>query len=244
MNKPVKSPRSEKLLVHFLHFQLKKHFYRIYLDDCRGDLPAGPKLYSMNHSSWWDGLLIFYLNKQVLKEDAYALMSKKGLEEFRFFGRIGAFGVDPASPKDLLRSLTVASTLLEEKKSVWIFPQGKEEHIEKRPFTYMNGPAYLHDKADDITIIPVASYYTFRHDQRPELFIRIGSPLKNEDLQSMNRKQKTEYMRVMHEKLVDSVKKDLIEDRTEPYQLMKKGSRTSSEWLQWMKSPLNKRRQT
>ncbi|KIL47968.1 lysophospholipid acyltransferase family protein [Jeotgalibacillus campisalis] len=244
MNKPVKSPRSEKLLVNFLHFQLKKHFYRIYLDDCRGQLSPGPKLYTMNHSSWWDGLLIFYLNKEVLKENAYAMMSKKGLEDFKFFGRIGAFGVDPASPKDLLRSLALAGTLLEDKNSVWIFPQGKEEHIEKRPFTYMNGPAYLHDKANHISIIPVASYYTFRHDQRPELFIRIGSPLNNEELQSMNRKQKTDYMRVKHEALVDSVKNDLMEEKTSNYQLIKKGSKTSSEWLQWMKKPFKKDKQT
>lgn len=242
MNKPQKSIKTEILLSGFLDYQFKKHFYKVHIDDSNSFKGKGPKLYVMNHSSWWDGLLIFYLNRKVMKEDSYAMMSKKGIEEFPFFSRIGAFAVDPASPKDLMRSLKMSQMLLEEKKSVWIFPQGKEEHIEKRPVSYMNGPAYLAEKIAHLQIIPIAAYYTFRHDQRPELFIRIGIAVSAENLQNLSRNQKTSYLRVHHENLISSVREDIINEQLDQYTLFKRGSKTASEWLHWMKNPFHKRR--
>ncbi|TDL34823.1 glycerol acyltransferase [Jeotgalibacillus sp. S-D1] len=241
MNKPKKSLKTEILLTSFLNLQFKKHFYKIYIHDQRSAEGSGPKLYVMNHSNWWDGLLIFYLNRKVMKEDSYAMMSKKGMTDFPFFGKIGAFAVDPASPKDLMRSLKTSLSLLEENKSVWIFPQGKEEHIEKRPFTYMNGPAYLAERISNLKIIPIAAYYTFRHDQRPELFIRIGHTVPPDRFSGLNRGEITNDLRVIHEELVSSVREDIINEQTDQYTLFKSGSKTASEWLQWMKSPLHKR---
>lgn len=241
MKKPVKSSRTQFVLKNFLHIQLKKHFYKIYLDDQRSKVTAGPKLYLMNHSNWWDGLLIFYLNQMIMKEDSYALMSKKGIEDFPFFGKIGAFAVDPSSPKDLMKSLKLSQTLLNEGKSLWIFPQGQEEHAEKRPFQYMNGPSFLHERVQDLQIIQIASYYTFRHAQRPELFIRISDPIPNEELEGNERTQKTNSLRDMHEALVDGVKKEVIYNQLESYHVLIEGSKTASEWLEWFKNPLKHR---
>ena len=241
MKKPVKSFRTEFILKTFLYRQFKKHFYRIYLDDQRKNVTAGPKLYLMNHSSWWDGLLIFYLNQTVMKEDSYALMSEKGLEDFPFFGKIGAFAVDPSSPKELMKSLKLSQRLLQEGKSLWVFPQGKEEHIEKRPIMYMNGPAYLHERVDNLQIVQIAAYYTFRHDQRPELFIRISDRVAEQAIQSQERDDKTNTLRTMHEAMVDGVKENIIYNEFENYRVFFQGSKTASEWLQWFKSPLKAR---
>ncbi|PPA71183.1 lysophospholipid acyltransferase family protein [Jeotgalibacillus proteolyticus] len=242
MNLNKKSKRTEALLTSFLHYQFKKHFYCIYLDDQRDNKhQAGAKLYLMNHSSWWDGLLIFYLNKTIMQEDAFAMMSKKGMEEFSFFEKIGAFPVDPSSPKDLIKALSFAHNLLAEKKSVWIFPQGREEHIEKRPFSYFNGPAYLMEKKEELEIILVGSYYSFRHDQRPELFLRIQDSLSLSQFLHLNRREKTDLLREKHEALVNSIRDDLIHERLGNYKTIKKGSKTASEWLQWMKKPIKKR---
>jgi len=241
MNKPIKSKKTEKLLNSFLHFQFKKHFYRIHLDDRLLNLEDGPKIYTINHSNWWDGLLIFYLNQKIFKGDSYAMMSKKGIEDFPFFGKIGAFAVDPDSPKSLIRSLQLSQSILEEGKSVWIFPQGAEEHLEKRPFTYLNGPAYLLEKNVNTRLIPIAAYYTYRHDQRPELFIRVGETINPSILKELNRKEITSFLRVSHEELLNSVRNDVIEEKLSSFTTFKTGSKTSSEWLQWIKNPFNKR---
>ncbi|WP_404403363.1 lysophospholipid acyltransferase family protein [Jeotgalibacillus malaysiensis] len=232
MNK--KSFKTELILGNYLTWQLKKHFYRVFVknDHVSSDTP---KLYIMNHSSWWDGLIVFYLNRYLLKEDAYAMMSKDGIENFSFFSKIGAFPVDPDSPKSLIRSLQFADQKLKEKKSVWIFPQGKEEHLEKRPLSFMNGPAYLAEKNQDVEIIPVSAYYTFRHDQRPELFISIGTPVRNENIEKMNRNEKSDFFRRTLEESLNQVKTDVINENIHDYKKFISGFKTSSEWLEVLK---------
>ncbi|TFE03001.1 lysophospholipid acyltransferase family protein [Jeotgalibacillus salarius] len=229
-----KSNKTELLLGNYLTWQLKKHFYRVYMKDHQKRSTAA-KLYIMNHSSWWDGLIVFYLNRYYLKEDAYAMMSKDGIEKFSFFSRIGAFAVDPDSPKSLIKSLQFADQKLKQEKSIWIFPQGKEEHLEKRPISFMNGPAYLLDKNQHVEIIPVAAYYTFRHDQRPELFISIGSSIDPNELKGMDRNEKSHYMRSCLEESINEVKKDVINEEIDHYNIFMKGFKTSSEWFEVLK---------
>ncbi|AJD91216.1 hypothetical protein JMA_18990 [Jeotgalibacillus malaysiensis] len=232
MNK--KSSRTELILGNYLTWQLKKHFYRVYVKN-EYQSSERAKLYIMNHSSWWDGLIVFYLNRYLFQEDAYAMMSKDGIEKFSFFSKIGAFPVDPSSPKSLIRSLQFADQKLKEKKSVWIFPQGKEEHLEKRPLSFMNGPAYLAEKNQDAEIIPVIAYYTFRHDQRPELFISIGHPVRNEVTNKLKRNEKSDLLRQALEESLNQVKADVISENIDHYKKFVSGFKTSSEWLEVLK---------
>ncbi|MDZ5711927.1 lysophospholipid acyltransferase family protein [Jeotgalibacillus haloalkalitolerans] len=229
-----KSSRTEYILGKYLTWQLKKHFYRVYIHNQHQSSDKA-RLYIMNHSSWWDGLIVFYLNRYLLHEDAYAMMSRDGIEKFTFFSKIGAFPVDPESPKSLIRSLQFADQLLKDQKSVWIFPQGKEEHLDKRPLSFMNGPAYLAEKNPDAEIIPVSACYTFRHDQRPELFITIGQPIQSEALTSLNRKEKSDVLRQSLEQSLDQMKADIINEELHHFKGFVKGFKTSSEWLEALK---------
>ncbi|MCA1058473.1 lysophospholipid acyltransferase family protein [Rossellomorea aquimaris] len=183
-----------------------------------------------NHSSWWDGLMVFYLNQTIINEDSYAMMSQKGMEDYPFFKKLGAFSVNPYSPKDLVVSLKFAERCLQENKTVWIFPQGKEEHLEKRPISFMSGPGYLYERNPDITITMVTFYYTFRHDQRPELFIRISDVEENVDDPS-SRAERTELLRHLLERKVDEMKEDIIQEDLSKFSLVLKGFPTVSEWL-------------
>lgn len=229
-----KSSRTEFMLGHYLTWQLKKHFYRVHVKNEYASSNRA-KLYLMNHSSWWDGLIVFYLNRYLMQEEAYAMMSKDGIEKFSFFSRIGAFPVDPSSPKSLIRSLQFADQKLKEKNSVWIFPQGKEEHLEKRPLSFMNGPAYLAEKNQDIDVIPVSAYYTFRHDQRPELFISIGPAVKQSEINDKNRNEKSDIFRQALEESLNQVKADVINEDIDLYKKFITGFKTSSEWLEVLK---------
>ncbi|TMU86882.1 glycerol acyltransferase [Bacillus sp. BHET2] len=235
MIEPNKSKGFQHLLAYYLIYQLKKHFYRVWIDDQRKEgTPQKGHLLLANHSSWWDGLLVFYVNHYVVKEDSYAMMSQKGMEDFSFFRKIGAFSVNPDSPKDLVTSLKFAEKCLQEKKTVWIFPQGKEEHLEQRPLTFMSGPAFLQERNPEIKLTSVSFYYTFRHDQRPEVFIRLNEePLEEREDQS--RKERTERLRIVMERRLDALKKDIIHEELSDFQLLLKGFPTSSEWLSFWK---------
>ncbi len=235
MIEPNKSKGFQRLLAYYLTYQLKKHFYRVWIDDQRkeGAHNKGHLLLA-NHSSWWDGLLVFYVNYCVVKEDSYAMMSQKGMEDFSFFRKIGAFSVNPDSPKDLVTSLKFAEKCLQEKKTVWVFPQGKEEHLEQRPLSFMSGPAFLQERNPEIRLTSVSFYYTFRHDQRPEVFIRLyEEPL--EERADQSRKERTERLRIKTERRLDALKKDIIHEELSGFQLLLKGFPTSSEWLSFWK---------
>ncbi|WP_044336569.1 lysophospholipid acyltransferase family protein [Rossellomorea aquimaris] len=235
MIEPKKSKRFQRILAHYLTYQLKKHFYRVWIDDRReaGKSSSG-HLILANHSSWWDGLMVFYLNHYVVKEDSYAMMSQKGMEDFSFFRKIGAFSVNPDSPKDLVTSLKFAEKCLQEKKTVWIFPQGKEEHLEKRPISFMSGPSFLSERNPEISVSLVTFYYTFRHDQRPELFIRICDERVDHN-QHQSRKELTDILRTVMEKKIESLKADIINEDITSFDLLLKGFPTNSEWLTFWK---------
>ena len=235
MIEPKKSKRFQHLLARYLTFQLKKHFYRIWIDDQREGLKSDSgHLILANHSSWWDGLMVFYLNHNVIKEDSYAMMSQKGMEDFSFFRKIGAFSVNPNSPKDLVTSLKFAEKRLQEKKTVWIFPQGKEEHLEKRPLSFMSGPSYLCERNPGIAVTMVTFYYTFRHDQRPELFMRIVNERIDQRIHP-SRGEMTEHLRTIMESGLDGLKRDIIHEDLSTFELFLKGFPTVSEWLSFWK---------
>ena len=60
--------------------------------------PANPVIFIANHSSWWDGLLFFFLNRTVWKHDIHMMMDEKGLVEYSFFRFLGAFSINRAKP--------------------------------------------------------------------------------------------------------------------------------------------------
>ncbi|KMK93505.1 lysophospholipid acyltransferase family protein [Rossellomorea marisflavi] len=229
MIEPKKSPAFQRILSGYLTFQLKKHFHRIWLDDDRQR--KGQGLMLVNHSSWWDGLLVFYLNRHVVKGDSYAMMSRKGMEEYGFFRKIGAFSVDRDSSREVVASLRYAEERLKEDKTVWIFPQGDEEHVEKRPLTFFNGPGYLIGKVPEVSVVLVTFYYTFRHHQRPELFIRLkdAPPLHG------GRKERTDHLRTLMETQLDRMKSEVVEEDLSSFTPWVGGFSSSSEKLQFLK---------
>ncbi len=228
---PKKNRYFEKILYHYISFQLKTKFHCVWLDDNRNEQKKGSHLLLVNHSSWWDGLIVFYLNYRVIKEDSYAMMSQQGMEEYPFFRKIGAFSVNPNSPKDLIRSLRFAEHVLHEKKSVWIFPQGKEEHLEKRPFQFMSGPSFLIQKVENVTVSPVLFYYTFRHSEKPELFIRISDSIRLSMLQDKSKNQITQMLEWIMEKELDLLKEDIIEERVNTFIQIEKGIPPVRDWF-------------
>lgn len=240
---PRKSARFEWFFEHYLTFIFKKHFYRVYLDTNGVEPANGPVLVLLNHSNWWDGLVSFYLNRRFFKKDSYAMMSESGISAFPFFQKIGAFSVNPTSPKEIIESLRYSEQLCKEGKYVWIFPQGKEEHLEKRPIQFMNGPAYLIEKVEKLQVQFVSLYYTFTHDQRPELYIRLLPPIDFITAER-TRKQITLDLERMMTRLLDELKHDIVSEKTDSFSILLTGRKTASEWLQIMKRPFSKEGRT
>lgn len=192
---------------------LRTSFHRLYV---RGHVVRTPALYVANHSSWWDGLMAFQLSRFVFQQNSYAMMSEEGLEQYPFFRKLGGFSVNRTQRKEVVKSLDYAISLLRDGKSVWMFPQGEEQHIEKRPLQFFTGAVYVAERAN-VPIVPLAFYHSFRHHRKPEWFIHIGEPLRICDVSGSNRKEKTAELERICTAQLDDVRRLVITEQLQTF---------------------------
>jgi hypothetical protein len=133
-----------------------------------------PLVLYANHSSWWDGLMVFQLGRECGLEQ-YAMMEERQLREYPFHRKLGAFSVVRENPREAMRSINYAADLLSgTNRTLWIFPQGKTEPNSLRPLKFYSGAARIIEKAETVYAAPVALRFEFLDDFRPEAFARVG----------------------------------------------------------------------
>ncbi|MDE5412078.1 lysophospholipid acyltransferase family protein [Alkalihalobacterium chitinilyticum] len=230
-----KSPAFEALFYQYNKKLLKKSFSQIMLRNDSDINPAKPTLFLLNHSSWWDGLISFHLAKTLFSIDSYAMMEEKGLVTFPFFKRLGAFSIHLQSVKEIVSSLRHAEQLLLQNKGIWMFPQGKEEHLEKRPLSFKNGAAYLIEKVPAVQVVPITYYYTFSGQQLPNLYIHAGKELVFSGKRN-SRKQLTTLLEAIVTKQLDQQRHDVIHHLTNQYNVLLTGKRPVSELFKALKN--------
>ena len=147
-----------------------------------GTLDAGvererPILYIANHSSWWDGLLLYHLWRRSGEHNHYVMMDEAQLSEYRFFRKLGAYSVDKSAAGASRASLRYTERLLGEGARVWLFPQGDIRHLESRPLELQRGAAHLLRRVPHTAVVPVTFYYTSGLHSKPEVSLMIGQPL-------------------------------------------------------------------
>lgn len=140
-------------------------------------IPGQGVLYIMNHSSWWDGLVVYHAFRLASAGDHYVMMDERQLANYRFFSRLGAFSIDKTTLRGVAMSLDYAARLLHEGKRVWMFPQGDIFHLERRPIKLKGGAAYLLQRAPQCAVVPVTAYYSLCHHQKAEVTLVAGQPL-------------------------------------------------------------------
>lgn len=78
-----------------------------------------------NRFSWWDGFMLFQLNKKVFKKQFHALVTTDDYEKLNYLKYFGGFAPQKKG-KDVLETLMYAGSLLNDPRNlVLIFPQGK-----------------------------------------------------------------------------------------------------------------------
>ncbi|WGQ12307.1 1-acyl-sn-glycerol-3-phosphate acyltransferase [Pedobacter gandavensis] len=78
-----------------------------------------------NHFSWWDGFLMFQLNKVVFKKEFHVLVSEEDYQRRWYLKYLGAFA-SKVKGKDVVKTLAYAGQLLDDPQNlVLLFPQGK-----------------------------------------------------------------------------------------------------------------------
>ncbi|WP_033541872.1 lysophospholipid acyltransferase family protein [Planococcus sp. CAU13] len=202
---------------------LRKSFSHLLASNVR-EIPRRPVIFIANHSSWWDGLLFFQLNHKIWKHDIHMMMHEKNLKNYIFFRYLGAFSIDRQNPKNIIRSLQYTEELLNAGKSVVLFPQGDEFHQEIRPLAFHSGIGYLLEKHPDIPVVPITFYYSFRHEQKPEVWIRQGEVLSINEIPGETRKEKSSSLQQILTSQLDGLREEVIAENTDGFiDLLKKG---------------------
>ncbi len=78
-----------------------------------------------NHFSWWDGFLMFHVNKIYFRKRFHVMITEENYEKVWFLKYLGSFSVKKNS-RSIIETLEYAGRLLDDADNlVLIFPQGK-----------------------------------------------------------------------------------------------------------------------
>ncbi len=133
-----------------------------------------PVLYLANHSSWWDGLILFLLTEKASELDHYMMMEEKQLKQYAFFRKLGAFPVQKENLKSVKQALMTARENMQAGGAVWLFPQGKIMHQDMRPLELEGGASFLVRQFEQVVVKPVTLHYTFNQFQKPTVSALFG----------------------------------------------------------------------
>lgn len=197
-------------------YMLKRSFGKVFV---KVEQPIQSNaLYIVNHSSWWDGLLLFELERKGYIPNAYVMVDEKGMERVPIFQWIGAYSVDQHNSKHIMQSIRYTESLLQNGKNVCLFPQGEERHLEERPLQFQHGAAVISKRLNDVPVVPVTFYYTFRDKAKAEAWIVIGKPIEWQ--QNFNRQQLTQHFEEVVTAQLDALKKSVMQNDLENFDEM------------------------
>ncbi len=176
-----------------------------------------PLLLYANHCSWWDALVIIHLN-HLCGLDGYAMMEERQLRQYKFFKRLGAFGVVRDNPRSARESLKYISGILHDSpRALWIFPQGVTLPNDTRPLKLYSGAARVMRNLGKVYAAPVALRYEFLTEEaKPHAFARVG-PLQLFTARDTPPKLLTQHLTDCLTTTLDQVRQDILHKNLEEY---------------------------
>lgn len=169
-----------RLFARYVAFYLRRHFHGLHLaaSEPLGDTRGLPVLICLNHPSWWDPLLAVYLSQRFFAgHRQYAPIAAKGLEKYRFFERLGFFGIDGETLAGALRFLQIGAAVMKRNDGVlWVTAQGQFTDVRERPVKLQAGLGHLAARArQPFAFLPLALEYAFWEESKPEAFVQFGA---------------------------------------------------------------------
>ena len=178
-----------------------------------------PLIIYANHSSWWDGLILFEILK-TSEFDSYVLMEEKQLNKYRIFRKLGAFSIIRENFRESIKSLNYAFEILSKgkNKTLLIFPQGEIFPNDKRPLDFFNGLSYLATKLERCILIPCSIRLEFIHNHKPEIFVKFDEGEFHSQTANLKRNILTMHFEEKLTANLNSLKSDIIENKFDDFQ--------------------------
>lgn len=183
---PAVSPFMWRWFTWYARRFLRQHMHAVRL--MRGGEPPAvppnePLIICGNHPSWWDPMVGIFLAQHLWPDrDHYWPIDARMLEKYRFFGKLGFFGVEQDSRRGAAAFLRTATAVLSRPRAcLWVTAEGEFADVRARPLRIKPGVAHLARRLDRGVILPLAIEYPFWSEKTPETLVRIGSPVRAAD---------------------------------------------------------------
>ena len=169
-----------------------------------------PIIIYLNHPSWWDPMIGMVAWDRCFKDrTVYTPIDSEALEKYRFFKKLGFFGVEAGTSKGARQFLRSSKEILQpDRRSIlMVTPQGRMADVRERPLGFLPGLAALISRTPGVTVIPMAVEYTFWDERRPEAVIQFGDPFESEfsQISAQSLKQVTSLLEERLGSVMDSL---------------------------------------
>lgn len=221
-------PGAEAAFLRYLDWAVPRRFYDVRVAGADGlddPDPAVPTLVLANHSNWWDGFMAMLVTHRLMGRRFHVMMEERHLRRYRFFTRLGAFGVDRDHPRAARESLAHAAELLARPSTaLWIFPQGRLRPNDVRPLEFESGAARLALRLGRVRICPVAMRYEFLHEEKPQALIQLGEPyLLSDDAREAGPRALSARMEAEVTELLDTLNRAIRQEALEAFKPLVSG---------------------
>lgn len=166
------------------------------------DLPL--VIYS-NHASWWDALICLVLKERFFPDHtAFAPIDAAMLARYKFFGRLGFFGVEQHSRRGAIQFLRTTEAILQSPRNLLaITPQGRFVDVRERPLRFESGLGHLATRVESARFMPLAMEYVFWEERLPEILVRFGEPVATQT-QPRSTLASKDWTKLFEEKLAET----------------------------------------
>jgi 1-acyl-sn-glycerol-3-phosphate acyltransferase len=182
-HEPVLSPRLVNAFSRYGERYLARHFHAVRLARAQrpdaAALRGRPLIVYLNHPSWWDPMICLLLARRLFPDlRHFGPMDAAGLEKYKFFGKLGFFGIEPGTARGARRFLEISQGLLAQPgTALWITAGGRFTDPRQRPVRLRPGLGSLLRRLEEATVLPLALEYPFWEERAPEALARFGAPL-------------------------------------------------------------------
>lgn len=172
----------------YTRFMLRRHFHRVRMHHEAG--VEGPLLVIANHFSWWDGFIIFELNRRYLQRKFHVMMLEEQLQKNSFLRNIGAFSINRNS-RSILDSMVYADHILQKKENLLLFfPQGEFQTMHLNHLKFNKGiHRLLRNMPEKSNLLMVCNLIDYFEHKKPVLSVYtrvLQTPLQEDPEQLYN----------------------------------------------------------
>lgn len=163
----------------YVKWAVNRHFQELLFNEIQVDNDRSVLLIA-NHFSFWDGLILYIVNKKLLKKKFHVMILEDTARREGMLRYAGAFSVSKNS-RDILQSLNYAAQLLHKPGNlVLMFPQGKLYSNFVKNIHFEKGLQRIISKADGkFQLVFAATFVQYFKHKKPSATVYFKKATEN-----------------------------------------------------------------